>query len=221
MLGTGVGLVAVAGILAARAAVAPAARRVVLQARQDLPAAEPAIPAGPVGAAGRTVRVVRLTLAGAGLAVLLVGAWKLLHAVQAPSYVWLAVWLLGAILLNDAVIAPVVTLLRALAHRALPPPGLGWLKSGFVVGGLLSLVVVPEIWARHLGTANPTVLPGSYGLRLLSVLAVVTTLTLALTLVTTVRARKAGPDHRRHGGDVVPQRQPDRTGSTPGQPHRR
>lgn len=190
-LGTGVGVVAVAGILAVRAALGPAVRRVVVEAREDLPVAEPAIPAGPAGPSGRRVRTVRLSLATAGLLVLLVGVWKVLHAVQPASYVWLAVWLLGAILLTDALIAPLVMVLRALAHRVLPVPGsaLAWLKGGFVVGGVLVLVVVPEIWAQHLGTANPTILPGQYAGRLVVVLAVVAAGTVVVTLVAAARTR--------------------------------
>lgn len=101
-LATGVGLVVAVGVLAGRAALAPVARRAVLKARDEVPALEPAIPTSSNG----RVRSVRLALAAAGLIVLLVGAWKVLHAVQPVSYVWLAVWLLCAILLNDVVVAP-------------------------------------------------------------------------------------------------------------------
>ncbi len=188
-LGTLLGLAVVLGVVAGRAALTPVARRAVVHAQQDLPALEPTIPTSP----SRRVRQVRLALAAAGLVVLLVGAWKVLHAVQAPSYVWLAVWLLGAILLNDAVIAPVVVVLRAVTHRALgrlPAAALAWLKGGFVVGGVLVLVVVPEIWAQHLGTANPTILPGDYTGRLLLVLAVVAVLTLVAVVGATARGRR-------------------------------
>ncbi|GAA3575215.1 hypothetical protein GCM10022197_35350 [Microlunatus spumicola] len=188
-LGTVLGLAVAVGVLAGRAALTPVARRAVVRAQQDLPAPEPAIPAS----ASVGVRRARLALGAAGLAVLLLGGWKVLHAVQPPSYVWLAVWLLGAILLNDLVIAPVVIALRGLTHhalRGLPDAALAWLKGGFVVGGVLVLVVVPEIWAQHLGTANPTVLPGDYAGRLLVVLAVVAGLTLAAVAVATARARR-------------------------------
>lgn len=188
-LGTVLGLAVAVGVIAGRAALTPVARRAVVQAQQDLPAPEPAIPTSP----SARVRQVRLALAAAGLLVLLLGAWKVLHAVQPPSYVWLAVWLLGAILLNDLVVAPVVTVLRALSRRAfrrLPEAAFAWLKGGFVVGGVLVLVVVPEIWAQHLGTANPTVLPGDYGARLGVVLAVVAVLSLLAAGVTVVRRRR-------------------------------
>lgn len=187
-LGTVLGLAVVVGVLAGRAALVPVARQAVVRAQQDLPAPEAGIPTS--SSAG--VRRVRLTLAAAGLVVLLVGAWKVLHAVQPPSYVWLAIWLLGAILLNDAVIAPVVGVLRALTHRVLgglPSAALAWLTGGFVVAGVLVLVVAPEIWAQHLGTANPTVLPGDYLGRLLVVLAVIAGLTLVITVAVGAQAR--------------------------------
>jgi hypothetical protein len=188
VLASGFGLLVVASILVARAALTPVAQQAVLKARGELPAPEPAIPPSP----NARVRRARFTLGAAGLVVLLVGAWKVLHAVQPPNYVWLAVWLLGAILLNDAIIAPVVVVLRALLHRGqgrLPDPALGVLKAGFVVAGVLVLVVAPEIWAQHLGTANPTILPGNYLGRLLVVLAVIAGLTLATTLAVAVQAR--------------------------------
>jgi hypothetical protein len=188
-LGTGFGLIVAAGVLLGRAVLTPVAQQAVLRAREELPAPEPAIPISP----NERVRRARLALGAAGLVVLLVGAWKVLHAVQPPSYVWLAVWLLGAIVLNDAIIAPVVVVLRALLHRGqgrLPDPALGVLKAGFVVAGVLALVVAPEIWAQHLGTANPTILPGNYLGRLVVVLAVIAGLTLATTLAVAVQARQ-------------------------------
>ena len=72
----------------------------------------------------------------------------------------------------------------------LAAPGADQRRLGQVVGGVLVLVVVPEIWAQHLGTANPTVLPGDYAGRLLVVLAVVAGLTLVAVAVATARARR-------------------------------
>jgi hypothetical protein len=155
------------------------------------PTAEPA--------PGPAVRRARLVLGGVGLLVLLTGVWKVLHAVQPASYVWLVVWLLGAVVLHDAVLVPVLSLLRAGTHRglpALPEPALALVKAGFLVGGLLVLVVVPEIWAQHLGPLNPTVLPGSYARRLLVTLAVIVGLTAAGVVLVLRRSRTGSAGSR-------------------------
>lgn len=63
------------------------------------------------------------------------------------------------------------------------------MKGGFVVAGVLVLVVVPEIWAQDLGPANPTILPSDYSGRLTVVLAVVFAVTLMAALGALARER--------------------------------
>lgn len=187
-LGLGAGLLTALGVLVTRGALTRYAEQVVAAApAADPPVAEPS--------PSRTVRRVRLALGGLGFLVLLTGIWKVLHAVQPASYVWLAVWLLGAVVLHDGVLAPLLNVLRLGAHRGLgrlPEGALALLKAGFVVGGLLVLVVVPEIWAQHLGPANPTVLPGHYASSLLAVLGAIALATAVGVGVVSLRARRTG-----------------------------
>ena len=193
-LGLAWGLTAALGVLTSRRALTRYAEG--LRAEAASPAVAPPT-AGP--APGPAVRRARLVFGGIGLVVLLTGVWKVLHAVQPASYVWLVVWLLGAVVLHDAVLVPVLSLLRAGTHRglpALPEPALALVKAGFLVGGLLVLVVVPEIWAQHLGPLNTTVLPGSYARRLLVTLAVVAGLTAAGVAVVLRRSRTSSPGSR-------------------------
>lgn len=92
-----------------------------------------------------------------------------------------------------------LSLLRAGTHRGLPDwgePAIALVKAGFLVGGLLVLVVVPEIWAQHLGPQNPTVLPGSFAHRLLVTLAVITAATALGAAVVLRRPRTRGPGSR-------------------------
>ncbi|SEQ47845.1 hypothetical protein [Microlunatus flavus] len=142
------------------------------------------------------MRRARLVLGGVGVAVLLYGVWTLADAVLPASYAWLVVWLLGAVVLHDLVVAPVLVGLRWVAHRvlgALPPAALAVLLGAGLLCGLLVLVVAPMLWAQHLGPANPTVLPGAYGLRLV-VSVLVLALVGALPAVVVVR----GARRRRH-----------------------
>ena len=65
------------------------------------------------------------------------------------------------------------------AGRRIPGVVLAIIQGAVVVGAIFTLIVVPEIEAKHLGTRNPTVLPFDYALRLgllwvvLAVLAVI------------------------------------------------
>ena len=186
-LGFVLGLVVALGVLAGRRS---AVRYAAALEHAPVAPSDPTI----APSTTRGQRVARLVLGAVGVAVLLLGLWKLLHAVLPASYGWLAVWLVGAILLHDAVVAPVLVGLRAVAHRSLvrlPAPALAVAKGAFVVSGLLVLVVVPELWAQHLGTANPTVLPGRYGLRLLATVAVVAAASLGVVVLLVLRDRGA------------------------------
>lgn len=142
---------------------------------------------------GSAVARVRLALGAVGVLVLLFGVWKVLHAAQPANLIWIVVWLLGSVIVHDGVLVPVVNLLRAGVHRGLPlpPAALTVLKGGFVVGGVFVLVVVPAIWAKHLGPANPTVLPDDYGRRLIGLLIVVLGLTLIGVMVVMIGRRSA------------------------------
>ena len=159
---------------------------------------EPVAPPEPAVAPSATPgqRVARLLLGAVGVGVLLVGLWKLVHAVLPASYGWLVVFLAGAIVLHDALIAPVLVVLRSGAHRRfrrLPALALAIISGAFLVVGLLVVVVVPELWAQQLGPANPTVLPGAYGLRLLGAAIVVAVGTAVAVAVVVLRTRRARP----------------------------
>ncbi|GAB2579637.1 hypothetical protein GCM10009593_17770 [Microlunatus antarcticus] len=192
IIGLAWGLVTVAGVLTTRHALTRYVDRLETAATPALPAADVAPPVAE-RAPAVAVRRVRLVLGALGAVVLLVGAWKVLHAVQPGSYLWLALWLGAAVVLQDGVLAPVLVLLRAITHRSLgrlPDVAVGLVKAGFVIGGLLVLVVLPEIYAQHLGTANPTVLPGDYATRLVVTLLVIMVLTAAAVVIITIRARR-------------------------------
>ena len=142
---------------------------------------------------GSAVARVRLILGGVGALVLLLGVWKVLHAVQPANLIWLVVWLLGSVIVHDGVLVPVVSLLRAGVHRGLrlPRAAVSILQGGFVVGGVFVLVVVPAIWSKHLGHTNVTILPGDYGRRLIAVLVVIAGCTL-IGMVAVVIRRRSG-----------------------------
>lgn len=135
----------------------------------------------------------RLAVGAVGVAVAGYGVVVLLGTVPWTSYLGLAVWLLAAVVLHDAVLVPAVSALRAAAHRAgrrLPGAAVALVEAGFVVGGVLSLIALPEIWAQRLGPLNPTVLPGAYGPALVTTWLVVAILAAAGVAIIVVRSRR-------------------------------
>ncbi|MBM7471569.1 hypothetical protein [Subtercola frigoramans] len=136
----------------------------------------------------KAMTVARPILIGAGVLGLVLGAVVMVSKQSPVQIVGVGLWMLGAIILHDAVLSPLVLVASVLVRRASRRPASASVSSSaqshsaqsrrvwrgvllivqgaVIVGAILTLVVVPEIYAKTLGTANPTILPSDYGLRL-------------------------------------------------------
>ena len=68
------------------------------------------------------------------------------------------------------------------------------MQGAIVVGGIVTLIVVPQIVKKSIGTTNPTVLPLDYGLNLglfYAGLLLVTVVTIGLYLRLTAATRRS------------------------------
>lgn len=141
------------------------------------------------------MRAARIVLAVVGVLVIALGAYILVTTVR-PNRIWgLATWLLGAVVLHDAILSPFVVaagLLLRRTGRAIRAWALVVVQAAVVLGSVLALVVLPEIAAKHHGQKNPTVLPFDYGARLLLVEGVLVLVVVVVLVVAVVR------DRRRH-----------------------
>ena len=86
------------------------------------------------------MRAIRLVVGAAGVAGVLWGAW-LLSDDGSERLLSAALWLAGAVVLHDAVLAPVVVLLGVLATRWLPPRHRAVVAIAFLVWGTLTVAV--------------------------------------------------------------------------------
>ncbi|MGN6609366.1 MAG: hypothetical protein ACTHMS_20440 [Jatrophihabitans sp.] len=89
---------------------------------------------------------VLLAVAGGGLAVY--GVIRLLADVTASQPLWLLVWLAGALIVHDGVIAPLTLGLGGLLARVLPTRGLRSVQFALVWIGLMAAVALPLIVRR-------------------------------------------------------------------------
>ncbi|MFJ3203140.1 hypothetical protein [Streptomyces sp. NPDC086989] len=130
----------------------------------------------------------RYVVAGLGLALMGVGGALL---VQQPSPWRIALWLAGAVVLHDALIAPLVFAVAALAGAA----GLrlrGVPRAALIVAGSLTAIALPPL-LRPGGVANATVLPLDYLRNWLLTMAAVA---VAAALYAGARAALRGPRRR-------------------------
>jgi hypothetical protein len=140
------------------------------------------------------MRAARIVLVVLGVLVIAFGAYTMVTTVR-PNRIWgLATWLIGAVVLHDAILSPFLVAVGMLLRRT----GRGiraWMlvvvQAAVVLGTVLALVVLPEIAAKQHGQKNPTVLPFDYGARLLLVEGVLLFVVVVVLVVGARRRRTA------------------------------
>jgi hypothetical protein len=133
------------------------------------------------------VRGARLGLGAVGVVVGLFGVWLLLTRQDLDQLRSAATWLVGGVILHDAVLAVVTLVLAATAVRLLPGEARAPAVVGFVVLGSVTLLAVPVLGRFGARPDNATLLDRAYvtGWLVLAALTV-----LAVIVATLVRRRR-------------------------------
>ncbi len=131
----------------------------------------------------RTVSVLRYALGALGVALVGLGAWLV---VAEPDPLGVLVWLAGALVLHDGILAPFVLAVGLLlvGRRRRGP-----LRGASLVAGSVVLVTLPLL-VRPGAPPNPSALPLPYGRNLAVVLLAVAVVTGALIAVQRWRERR-------------------------------
>jgi hypothetical protein len=117
----------------------------------------------------RRLRATRIVFLAVGVLGLALGGYILVDSVALARLPGLALWIGAAIVLHDAVIAPVVFGLGVLTRRAgsrVAGSIIMTVQAAIVLGSLMTLIVVPAVAAQRLGSKNPSVLPLDYAANL-------------------------------------------------------
>ncbi|MBB5642109.1 hypothetical protein [Cryobacterium roopkundense] len=149
----------------------------------------------------RVMRGIRLGLILLGAALLAWGAYVMFDTVRATRIPGVALWIIAAIILHDAILAPIVFMLGTLISRAGHRFGgtVVVVIEGFVVvGSIMALIVVPAMIATNFRPDNPTVLPLNYGVNLAVFFVVLAVLAagLAVWLYSRTKRTNERPDTR-------------------------
>ncbi|MFB2584339.1 hypothetical protein [Herbiconiux liukaitaii] len=136
------------------------------------------------------MKIARIVLLAIGLLGLAVGAVVMVTEVRPAQIVGVGIWIVGAIVLHDAVLSPAllgVDVLMRRTGRRVRLAVVVIIQVGVVVGAIMSLLVLPELYAQTLGPKNDTVLPLDYGANL-ALFWIVTAVLTAVACIVYVRA---------------------------------
>jgi hypothetical protein len=116
-------------------------------------------------------RIFRLSLGTLGVGVLAYGVRGLLTERNISDHAAVGEWLVGGVIGHDALLAPVVFVLCAIAYRFTDARWRGRLAALLLIGGSLILISIPALLRKGLNS-NKTVLPLDYARNLGVLLAV-------------------------------------------------
>lgn len=145
----------------------------------------------------------RIALGGFGLWVLSIGARGLLKGHPFAANEPVGKWLLGGVIVHDALIAPVVFVLCAVTYRVAGVRVRQALAAILLIGGSAVIVGLPDV-LRKGHNSNPTVTPLDYTGDLVIVLSAVVGGVLLVTVAGAVRGRRRGGPQPTEPGAVRP-----------------
>jgi len=133
----------------------------------------------------------RIILAAAGIALGAFGVFRLLTEIPTYSLVILAVWLVAALVIQDAILAPSVVGVGWLLRRYVPDRGRRYLQVALIMSALITVIAVPMIFLRGTQPAVKALLLRNYGFNLILIIAIIGVISLILYAVRVARDRSA------------------------------
>jgi hypothetical protein len=118
------------------------------------------------------------------------GLWGLLSAAPRTRPSEALRFVVGAAVVHDLVLAPVVIAIGLVLARVVPARARGPVQGALVVSGAVALFAVPFVRGYGRVSTNPSILPRDYGEGLFVVLAAVWTVIIAMVVRRGVVARR-------------------------------
>ena len=129
------------------------------------------------------MRTWRIILCISGILTLSFGAVRVVTVVPFVDLLILALWLIGAVVIHDGVIAPLTVGVGALLTRVLPARVRRYVQGALVVGGLVTVIAIPLILRRDSQPASKAILQQNYGGNLTLLLGIIAAASLVLYAV--------------------------------------
>ena len=90
----------------------------------------------------------RLVLGILGVLVLLYGIVNLGVHIPGETLLWVAVWLIAAVLIHHGVLSPIVVAVSSLLRRLIPDRGRSYLQAGLLAAVPVTVIAIPMIYRQ-------------------------------------------------------------------------
>lgn len=132
----------------------------------------------------------RIAFAASGILLGLFGVFRLVTEVPIGNLLILAGWMIGAVIIHDGILSPVVIAVGWFIARVVPARGRRYVQGGLVAGGLITVVAIPLILHAGQEPASKAILQQNFGGNLTILLGVVAAASLVLYAVRVARDTK-------------------------------
>ena len=146
------------------------------------------------------MRPYRIGLAVAGTLLLALGAFRLVTELARSDLLALGLWLVVAVALHDAVIAPLTVGVGVTLTRV-PDRARRYLQGALIVGALVTVIALPLINRRDTQPVTKAILQRDYAGNLALLLGLTAAVALVLYAVRVIRDRSPGPAPSEGHGD--------------------
>ena len=133
----------------------------------------------------------RIVLAVAGIALGAFGVFRLVTEIAPHSLLILVVWLVAALIIHDALLAPSVVGVGWLLRRFVPNRGRRYLQLALIMIAFVMVIAVPMILLRGSQPAVKALLLRDYGANLILIIGVTAMISLILYVLRVARDRSA------------------------------
>ncbi|HEY1532015.1 MAG TPA: hypothetical protein VGF80_14435 [Galbitalea sp.] len=131
------------------------------------------------------IRRWRIALIVGGLGLMAIGGIVALTWLSPHQYPRVIIWLIAALIVHDGIIAPSVFVVSLLARRLsarVPAVIIAIVEGALVIAGIVTLLFLPEVIKKAIGTNSSSILPQNYGLNLVLFYVAMAILTAAAIL---------------------------------------
>lgn len=135
------------------------------------------------------MRFWRIFLAVAGIAVLTFGASRLLTKVPGMMLVWVAIWLVAALIIHDGIVSPLVLMIGFALRRFVPDRGRRYLQAGLIMAAVVTVIALPLMYRRDSQPPSKALLLQNYPLNWALLLGLIGAGVLILYAIRVARAK--------------------------------